>query len=325
MRVQCPHCEKTVTLDNSKAEQPTPCPACGNIFTAPALLNALPDEPPAAPPAPPTPAPTVAPPPAAVAPPAAVPVAAQESPSGSEPICRVTLNRRVIHWVGPVAVILLFLLSFFTWVAASPGGIPVYTQSAWGVMTGGFSTDITGEEVFGMEKSLNDSGSFSFWMFLFLMLLLPTVIVAVGELFQQYVTVPVPDVINALWPRRLPALTIASLLLFALLGWQMLSGMGLESAVARHAEGKFPPPTEKKASPVGDEGKDATWQAPAAENLKQRAVRELKRGEEMSRLGVRRTNWLCLAFWATVIASAGFLLEMWLERRGPKDPVIEMR
>ncbi|MBX7106391.1 MAG: zinc-ribbon domain-containing protein [Gemmataceae bacterium] len=302
MRVQCPHCQKTVTLDNSQAEKPSPCPSCGNIFTAPALLQAMPDipEPVPAPAPPPRVEPVTLP--APPTPTAATP----PRPAGSaEPWWTITLSRRVLHWFGPIGLMLLFLLTFFVWVAASPGGIPVYTQSAWGVMTGGFAADITGEEVFGLEKKLYEVKSFSFSMFLFLMILIPVVIVGVGELFQQYITVPIPDIINALWPKRLMVLTAASWILFALLGLQMMGSMGLEATAAVQAEVKLA--------------------APAEETPKQKLVRELKRGEEVSRLGVRRTGWLWLAFLATTTAAIGFSIELWLEKSGKPDPVIEVR
>jgi hypothetical protein len=301
MRVQCPHCQKIVTLDNSKAEQPSPCPSCGNIFTAPALLQAMPDEP--------EPAPAPVPPPPRVEP-VTVPIppvaaAAARPAASAEPWWTITISRRVLHWFGPVGLILLFLLTFFVWITASPGGIPVYAQSAWSVMTGGFSSDITGEEVFGLEKKLYEVKSFSFSMFLLLMILIPAVIVGMGELFQQYITVPIPDIINSLWPKRLMVLTAASWILFALLALQMMSSMGLEATAAAQADVKFA--------------------VPAEETPKQKLVRELKRGEEISRLGIRRTGWLWLAFLATATAAVGFSIELWLEHSGKPDPVIEVR
>ena len=175
MRVTCPHCSKEVTLPNEKAEQAVACPSCHNIFTAPALMNALPDLPsPPPPPPPPAAAPTSTPPVRQYTPPtpAAPPLSAppRSASPGLDPCCRLTISKRVVHWIGPVALILLCVLSFFTWLAASPGGYPVYTQSAWSVAGGVFSPDITGEKVMNRETDLEPLRTIGWSMVLALLL-----------------------------------------------------------------------------------------------------------------------------------------------------------
>lgn len=298
MRVQCPHCQKTVSLDNAKAEQPTTCPDCGDVFQAPALLNALPDEPVST--APPTP-PVAAPSP--VAPARAEPRAAASA--ANDPCCSLVIPKQVMHWIGPGSLAVLFLLSFFSWIEASPGGLPVYTQSPWGIMAGSFSTDITGEEVFGLEAELKAGSRFSFTMFLFLLMLVPAVILGLGELAEPYINVPVPDLLNMIWPNRLAILSAMTLLMFVLFLWQVLGTVGLEGAMGRRADAKCP--------------------VAAEETPKQKYVRELKRGEEYSRLGVRRTAWFWWSFAAMTLAAASFASELALARRGYKsDPRIEL-
>ena len=307
MRVQCPHCNKDVTLPNDKAEQATACPICGNVFTAPALMNAQPDEsPPPTPPVrqytPPIPPPAAAP----VPPPPVAPVTPPDS-SAWEPCCRLTISKRIVHWIGPIALVLLFVLSFFTWVAAAPGGYPVYTQSAWGVLGGGFSADITGEKVLGREADLKGHVGFSFLMFIALIVLIPMVLIGLGELLEKYHKVPVPDAISHLWPKRLPILAGASLLIFVLLSMQLIFGLGLESATTVMAENRYAAPNETETS-------------------EQKMLRDLKRAEEVSRLGVRRTGWLWLAYLASAAAAVGFALELALEHRGDRsDPAIEFK
>ena len=44
---------------------------------------------------------------------------------------RLTLRREVAHWFTPCALILVFLLSFFTWICVAPNGTRIYTQNGW--------------------------------------------------------------------------------------------------------------------------------------------------------------------------------------------------
>jgi hypothetical protein len=304
MRVQCPHCKQNVTLPNEKAEQAVSCPACGQIFTAPAMMNALPDEPAPTPPArqfvPPV-SPPVSP---APAPSSAPPIV---TGSGLEPCCRLTISKRVVHWIGPIALLVLFVLSFFTWVAGSPAGQTVYSQSAWGVFGGVFSTDITGERVLNRESDLKHYSSLGWSMILALLLMIPTMLIGLGELIEKYHKIPIPDAIEKLWPKRMPALAGASLFIFLMLSFQITFGLGLESAAKAMAENRFPVPAE-------------------TETTEQSLNREFKRAEEISRLGIRRTGWLWLAYLSSAAAAAGFALELALEHRGARpEPVIEFK
>src|SRR5205823_12701853 len=49
----------------------------------------------------------------------------------------IRLNEKVLRWVVPVCLVLIFLLQFFTWVEIAPGGIPALTQNAWQAAFGG--------------------------------------------------------------------------------------------------------------------------------------------------------------------------------------------
>jgi len=84
---------------------------------------------------------------------------------------------------------------------------------------------------------------------------------------------------------------------------QMLGNMGLEVSAATLAEERNPAPTDA-----------------SSENAEARLLRDFKRAEAVSRLGIRRTHWMCLAFLATIVATGGFALELLLERRGKNKP-----
>src|SRR5947209_4980659 len=158
MRITCPHCQQSVTVPDTSAGQPTPCPRCGDIFTPPALAGAALD----LPPAPPPPASPMSPPP--VYPPASKPVAAAStapasSPaaaptSGTQPCCRCVLRRDVVQWLAPAGLFVTLILTFFPWTAAAPGGYTIFTQSAWGVIGGSFSESMIGNDFVERRSAL---------------------------------------------------------------------------------------------------------------------------------------------------------------------------
>lgn len=310
MHVTCPHCRQQVTLPDSAGDQPTPCPVCGQTFTAPVPLGIpAPSAPAVQPPAaevysvtPPTPRPTPFSPPE---PPAAAPAS---PPTPAPPVAsargmRFVLSRRVIRWFGPVAIFLIFLLTFFNWVGAYPGGLPVYTQSAWQVATGGFDADAKAETVFLRAEELRKASGVSVLMILTLLLLVLALPLALGDLVEEYVTVWIPDIVQRVWPYRLEALTGLAAIVFVALSLQLLTGIGLEKAATAVAIQRATPAPE-----APDDGK-----------------RDWRQAEELSRLGVRRTGALWLAFAASACAVIGLAMDLGLARRGARpEPAVEL-
>src|SRR5438445_11337208 len=150
MRITCPHCQKSVVVADGSAGTPTPCPLCGHIFTPPALAGAAldlrPAPPPAAPLYEPPASPTASRPVAAAAAPPAIHAPAADS-TAPRPCCRCVLSRDVVQWLTPAGLVLTFLLTFFTWVAAAPAGFTMFTQSAWGAAGGSFAVPVVGSEL----------------------------------------------------------------------------------------------------------------------------------------------------------------------------------
>src|SRR5262249_26778383 len=148
MQITCPHCQKSVTIADASAGQPTPCPSCGHIFTAPALMN----EPLSGSPAVPSPAPPVPPPESARAP-TPEPKADERPMLPLERGFTFKISPRVVRWIGPIALIVLFVLTFFPWVGSYPGGIGAYTQNGWQTMAHGLTTDPVAEEALGFDET----------------------------------------------------------------------------------------------------------------------------------------------------------------------------
>lgn len=306
MNITCPHCQKPVTVPDAAAERPTPCPACGNIFTSPALMG---EPPPAAPPiAVREPAPVTAS--AVLAPaPAAPPIAATPKPAVVDTDRGLTLklSRYVVKWIGPVALVLLFFLTFFRWVGSYPAGIGVVTQSAWEVMSGGFSMNSADDEVGRWKQAFETHSRFNGWMLFYLLMLIPAVLLAALELVQEHVTFKVPDAIQWIWPKRLPVLTALTAGLFLVLVIMTLGGLGLERAAAAIAQAKI---DRNSLFPGSADGTVLTD--------KQELTLKLKRGVEYAGYAIRRTGWLRLAEIVHAAAMVGFLLHLWLTRRGKR-------
>ena len=146
MNLLCPNCQKMITIADQFAGQLMQCPLCSGTFTAPVL-------------------------PASGAPPA-VPLASSTNPSsaaeerhsqtsataanvpGSEtggtlPVADVVgseythryiiwISPRVVPWIAPVALVLVFLLLFFPWRSVPPDATSeLGSLSGWGKLFSG--------------------------------------------------------------------------------------------------------------------------------------------------------------------------------------------
>lgn len=306
MRVICPLCQKTIALADSLAGQTTTCPECRGTLTAPTMM---------APPPPPTAA-TVAPtsPSTAVAPAPAPPPVAPTLPNGGAGVggrgARLQLSEPVLRWIGPAALFVMFLSTFFTWVGSYVGGYPVYTQSAWGAAFGVFGTDPGGDEVLKAEADLKAAANASPAMIFSLLLLLFVLPIAVLDFAKDHFQFSIPDAVQIVWPHRLTIVLVGSGLIFVLLSLQLLGGIGLENTAAAMAERRVTPTTPEPTEP----------------STKTVTERDLRKGVEINRLGLRRKLPLCIGFWAAFAAVAGFGLQSWMQRRGNRRaPAIELQ
>jgi hypothetical protein len=133
MDLFCPHCTRRVTVPDDKASQVASCPLCAKQFMAPALApTPAAPKPPAPPPAPvgsygvgaaPVSPPSSVPPPSMSEPsPAAVPPSPPLPPGEYTRTLTFTLSDSWLSLVPLVCVVLIFVLSFFTWHMEMPPG-----------------------------------------------------------------------------------------------------------------------------------------------------------------------------------------------------------
>src|SRR6516165_110494 len=124
MNLLCPSCQKQLQVGEQYAGQMMKCPLCSATFTVPVL----PQMPAAVSPPPVPPLGAGSPHISAAAPPKPGDLAA---PSAGPYARGLTINPRLIAWLAPVCLLLIFVCLFFTWNGMFPGGVGVVTQSGW--------------------------------------------------------------------------------------------------------------------------------------------------------------------------------------------------
>ncbi len=334
MNLLCPNCQKLLTVPDQNAGQTMKCPLCNGPFTVPALPQtsqafsaAAPVAPSGMPPpsysAGPTPArddtyTLAAEPPspprrmeedlrmeAAPAPPRA-PSVERSSPPPSTPGYQHTrtlwLSPRVVPWIAPVCLFLLFVLLFFPWLGMYPGGVQVYTQTGWGVAFGGFWSNPVWEKVNSLASEKNPPGVSVPMIFYVLVLLLLGLPVAVISVLMNVAPQTLPPAVQRFKPWRLTGVAGIVLLTTVFLVLQLLLGFSLENTLQGLATKQVESELERARTPEEKETVD------------------LKRAQYLSQFNLRTTPWLRLAVYAHLIALAGVGLDFWLQRRGTRPP-----
>lgn len=304
MNLLCPNCQKMLQVPEQYAGQMMKCPLCSGTFTVPALPQAPPPPPP--PPAPTPPMPDLAGPPSAAR--SKTPAKEPPSPPGDYAHVRTfTLNPRLLSWLAPVCLALVFVLLFFTWTRMEPAGITVFSQSGWQAAFGGFTDNTTSGEIWHKYneedmKYVADLGS-AFPLILFILIVVPTLLLAVAAvLIQRHILpIPLPAALEPLWAFRglaIAALTLAALVLLLL---QMLSGFPLENLTMEQAARKA-----AEGKPQGTE--------------EDRAHIQMDKGKEYGKYNLQTTGLVSLTVFLLALACLGALLEGWLERRASLPP-----
>ena len=321
--VACPKCGATVRAASTYAPSvasgggvpalpPTP-PAASPPSGERPMTSTTPSVPPFPPPAvPPAPAPPPGlnlNPPTATGPTSPPPptIAADSGNFG------LTLDPRWLGWVplGCLAVALLF--SFFSWIEIKLGGYPVLTQNGWQTFAGGKSQlTTTNPELDALEKVLEGKDDTKKLAALrsdalvipYLLLLLPTVVLAFAERFVSKIDAsklpPAVAWLPKIW-HFLPMLLLAlCTLLFVLIAVQSWRGFGLQHSIDRLALQKY--------------------EAELAENPAETKAREIwiKIGLEANRFSAQSTLWIALVVWLHFAAVLALLAKLWLAMRGAK-------
>jgi hypothetical protein len=215
----------------------------------------------------------------------------------------IKLSMRVLRWLVPICLILVFLLTFFPWVGAYPGGIGILTQNGWGTAFGGWGIDSTIEKLPSAQFPIDikaDAPGASALMIIYVILMCLIVLASAAII-----------VFNLLPPASVPffasfkswqgaILGGAALVAFLFLGIEMLKGFNLPNSIANRMD-KIVKEGEKQG------------EAPAA-------VKAIMIGMLKDAFHVRNTFWFRLVVLCNLLAIIGGALEFWMGRRGHKPP-----
>ncbi len=230
MNLVCPHCQKMLTASDEFAGQIMKCPHCANTFTAPALPKT--PTPGGTPAAAPTGTSEVVSPPVTpareevilTAPPGSPPPemtgaratgnqsaparpATAGPPAGYRRTYTVWVSPRVVPWMAPACLIVVFIFSFFTWLTVYEAGGTRRGESAW-------------EIAFGHGNAL---------LVVYLILFLLALLITLASAALPWLPTTLPPAVQPLVPWRSGIVTGAILLAFLFLFLQLLKGFHEES------------------------------------------------------------------------------------------------
>ena len=319
MNLLCPNCQKMLTVPEEFAGQLMKCPLCAGTFTVPGLPGAAP------PPPPPEPdfysvrheAPPPSPPPLPPLPPApdfelspplpttatttkpSAPSAAPPPPEGYQHSATMWFSPRVLPWLAPACLLLVFILQFFNWVGLYPGGMSAVTQNAWQAAFGLYTEDGDLKQDAMQDKEAKPGASVL--TIFYLLLFFPVLAVTIASAIVDRVPIKIPPAVEKLLPWRWGIVAAVNLILLFFLGLQVLLGFSLDS---RYSEW------------VDKEVKRDSKETPTTQ---QRKMDDVRRGEMLS---VREHTFaLRLTVFLHVLATLCAALMFWVSQRGTHRPL----
>ena len=321
MRLLCPFCQKAIAVPDTEAGKAVNCPECGQQFAAPQLytpapsplseLAPLPPEkrngnPPTPPPVPETYVTDHSPTDLADLDLPHIPAPDREL-SGYQHMKSIVLDPHVLRWIPAGSLFLALILTLFPWDGLYPAGYGAYTQTPWGAAVAVMSRDQVADDVlkFGDAKVgdiLDKKLHMNWWLFPYLFLLIPTLLIAVAGPVVDLGKVKIPPNVEPLWQYRPVVLGVLAALLLLFLLAQWASGFGLQRAVNDWAESEY---AETKATANTPE-KLQRWEMQVA----------MMKGT----YHVKTTPWLRLALLMHLLAAGAVLAEAGLMLRGHKPP-----
>lgn len=209
----------------------------------------------------------------------------------------LTIRPQFLPYVPAGALVVVFFLTFFSWVGSYPNSTPQFTQNAWQAAFSGFSDPF---ELIDAEAKDKFSPGVSFLVLLWLLIFLPLLALAVGVVVVPRLRAKMPPVITAYWPWRMVILGGVSILLMLLMIMVDLARFPLEVKLISKAKD-----TAKAQSGGGK-------------------IHDLIESQEISKLGLQHTNVFRFVFLMLLVTLVCAALDFWLEERGPSKPMPRM-
>jgi len=316
MNILCPNCQKMLAVSEEFAGKLMKCPLCHGDFTVPSLPGSASLQTPTGAPEPdiypiryePSPPPPVSPPTLHLSSLAQVPPApSPPPPPPPSPVSRdyqgslsMSLNPKVLPWIAPVCLLLVFFLQFFDWAGLYPGGEPAAVGNAWRIAFGVYAVDGDLKSFVPFAEDERYKPGVSILTIFYLLLFFPVLAVTVASVVIPMISVKWPPQVENLMPWRWGIVAAANLIVFLFLGLQLLLGFSLEN---RYHDWVNETKREAKGTPTTQE----------------RKLADVTRGELLERL--RYTFWLRLVVLLHLSASISSALMVWMDRRGPYRPL----
>ncbi len=213
----------------------------------------------------------------------------------------LSINPRILPWIAPGAFVLIFFLTFFNWVGMYPGGYGVYTQNGWQAAFGTYSEDNVWEaKVLKNDTTGTDKPAFGVLPFFYLLVLLPTVFIAVASVLVHLKLIPInlPPVAQQYWWLR--PLAVAGIAGFAFFFLFLIIAVGF--------------PVESKVHEGAEKAANEFLKNP--QTPEEHYAWKLQAAKIASSYNPRRTFAFRLVVILHLLALAGLGLEFWMDRRG---------
>ena len=346
MNLQCPNCQKLLTVQEHYAGQLMKCPLCKENFTVPALPPGPATEPAPAFTAPPTPGPdlyglksepdpafsalgaptlpksapepafTTSPTPPSSLPssgvttePARAPTPPPTLSAGYTKVYSLVISDRILRWAPPASLILIVLLLFFPWVGVYPGGITAVSQNAFQAVWGGYSDDLDMKSTFPMiteDEAKKDRGVSNVPGWNVLMLFYIFPLFPLALLVT--VAVAALPFIKVPLPPQVQQVMPWRWAIVAGANAVLLLFLGLQLLLGFSLESNAKAWMETRPSVQVN-----------AQNNEQKKKAEVRHGEMLEWL--QRTIWLRMVVFLHLLATATAALVYWIEKRGPSLPL----
>jgi hypothetical protein len=224
------------------------------------------------------------------------------------------LNAQVLRVIPPLALLLVFILTFSPWLGLYPGDRAVFTQNAWQAAFGGGT--VQEPELLRMpglfpESDLRSKTTANGPLIFYLLLLIAVVLLAIGSVVVAVLHPPVPEPVEMLLRWRSALVATATSVSFLLLVLQVSMGFSLENVIAQTNQERV-----DQQMKVARQDKVKAAQDPGyAEMLVQLGL---------AQFGIGRTTTYRLAVCLHLLAVICLLLECWLSWRGEGRPPPEV-
>jgi hypothetical protein len=211
----------------------------------------------------------------------------------------IPLSPRVLPYIPPACLFLVFILTFFAWVGYYWNGTGMLTQGAWGALIGSYaSPDVTlWQTVSGLTIDKTPPGA-NLVLLPFLLLLLLSLVLAIASAVLPHLHVALPPPVDQFQQYRWGVVGALALLSFLFLLVLSVLGFSMEHYAAAAAKTKA-----------------------ATADVRSEQERELIEGREYAALGVQHTTVFRLVLLLELLAAVTAGVACWLDYRGASQPV----